>query len=145
MRREHAANIITALLIILFVYAGLIKLLDYQVFKHQLSRFPLIKDYAAGIAWRLPVFELILSYFLLWPKSRLLGLYISFLLLLSITVYIVMMLSGDYIIPCACSGVITFMSWTWHLWLNIIFLLLTITGIRASKKGPAVVPITSSF
>jgi hypothetical protein len=141
MKREHVANIITALLIILFVYAGLIKLLDYQIFRNQLSSFPLIKDHAAGMAWRLPVFELILSYFLLWPRSRLLALYTSFLLLLSISVYIVMMLSGDYVIPCACSGVITFMSWTWHLGLNIIFMLLTITGIWAYKKAPPVMVI----
>lgn len=134
MKREHVANIITALLIVLFVYAGLIKLLDYQVFRNQLSSFPLISDYAAGMAWRLPVLELVLSYFLLWPRSRLIALYTSFLFLLSVSVYIIMMLTGDYVIPCACSGVITFMSWTWHLWLNIIFMILAITGIWASRK-----------
>lgn len=134
MKREYAANIIAALLIVLFVYAGLIKLLDYQVFRNQLSSFPLISGYAAGMAWQLPVLELVLSYFLLWPRSRLIALYTAFLLLLSISVYIVMMLTGDYVIPCACSGVINFMSWIWHLWLNIIFMLLAITGIWASKR-----------
>lgn len=134
MKREYAANIIAALLIVLFVYAGLIKLLDYQVFRNQLRSFPLISGYAAGMAWQLPVLELVLSYFLLWPRSRLIALYTSFLFLLSISVYIVMMLTGDYVIPCACSGVINFMSWIWHLWLNIIFMLLAITGIWASKR-----------
>lgn len=127
MKKEHAANIITAILIIVFVFAGSIMLFNYEAFKGQLSDLPLIKDYAAGIAWRLPAFALILSYFLLWPKSRLMGLYTSVVLLLATAVCMI--------------SVIPVMPWPLIFAMNIILLLLTITGIRASKKLPTMIPV----
>lgn len=127
MKREHAANIVTALLIIVFVFAGTIMLLNYEAFRGQLSNHPLTTDYAAGIAWRLPAFQLILSYFLLWQKSRLPALYTSFVLLLSTAICMI--------------TAIPVMPWPLLFTMNVILLLLTITGILASKKTPAMIPV----
>ncbi|MRG48143.1 hypothetical protein GFS24_23690 [Chitinophaga sp. SYP-B3965] len=131
MKRECAANIITALLVIVFVFAGTIALLNYGGFRDQLSGFPLTTDYAAGLAWRLPAFQLILSYFLLWPKTRVKAMYASFVLLFTIAVYMVLMINGLYDMPFMSPALFA---------MNIILLLLTITGIIASKKTLVAIP-----
>jgi hypothetical protein len=59
--------------------------------------------------------------------------YASLGLLLTITAYMVMMISGGYALP--------FMSWPLLLAMNVILLLLTITGILASKKTLLAIPI----
>jgi uncharacterized membrane protein YphA (DoxX/SURF4 family) len=134
MIRKNASLLISYLLVILFVYAGLTKLLDYHHFKASLNSSFLIGSYADIIAWLLPVTEFILSAFLLYTPIRLWGFYASTLLLLIFSVYILLMLTSSHEVPCACGGVFPLMAWMGQLKINILFLLLTATGIWLQIK-----------
>lgn len=140
--KNLAAEVISSLLILLFVYTAISKLLDYQPFRMQLSKSPFITAYAVTISWALPLVEVLVAGLLLFNRTRILGLYTSLFLITMFTTYIYAMLQYSYDIPCSCGGVLAKMSWTQHLWFNIGFVVIAITGIlletaRSGIKKPA--------
>jgi uncharacterized membrane protein YphA (DoxX/SURF4 family) len=132
--RRILIEIICFLLVLLFVYAAVSKLNDYEIFKVQLSKSPFITDYASIIAWALPIGEILIGMALTFKKTRLLGLYSSLFLMTMFTAYIYIMLHYSYYIPCSCGGILSAMSWKTHLWFNVGFVLLSILGIFAQTK-----------
>lgn len=129
MRRKIIIEIVSSLLILLFMYAGVSKLLDYETFKVQLSKSPFITQFAGVLAWALPVGEIIVALTLTFGRTRLLGLYASLFLMTMFTTYIYAMLHYSYYIPCSCGGVLSKMDWNTHLWFNLGFVVLSIIGI----------------
>jgi hypothetical protein len=134
MKRKLAIEFISGLLILLFVYTAVSKLLDFTTFHIQLSKSPFINAYANTVAWALPAGELLVALALTFKRTRLLGLYASLFLMTMFTAYIYAMLHYSYYIPCSCGGVISKLSWTQHLWFNSGFVLLSIAGIILETK-----------
>jgi hypothetical protein len=128
MPRKPLIEIICALLIFLFIYTGVSKLLDYQTFRRQLSQSPFITSYASLLAWALPIGEILIAGMLTFDRSRLPGLFLSFFLLCLFTFSLTAMLQLSYYIPCSCGGVLQSLSWQSHIILNIFFILLAATG-----------------
>lgn len=122
-------EIICALLIILFIYTGINKIMDYSNFKFQIGRSPFIQHMAGFIAIALPVGELLISLALVMKRTRLLGLYLSFFLMALLTGYVWMMLHYAYDLPCSCGGVLAALSWHDHLLFNSVFTLLAMAGV----------------
>jgi uncharacterized membrane protein YphA (DoxX/SURF4 family) len=120
---------ISFLLILLFMYAAVSKLLDYQIFKLQLAKSPFINQYASLTAWALPVGEILIAIALTIRSTRLVGLYASLFLMTMFTAYIYAMLNYSYDLPCSCGGILSKMSWEEHLWFNVGFVILAIVGI----------------
>ncbi|MGB8193498.1 MAG: MauE/DoxX family redox-associated membrane protein [Chitinophagaceae bacterium] len=134
MKRSTIVEIVSSLLILLFMYAAVSKLLDYETFKVQLSKSPFITNYAVVLAWALPIGEIIVALAITFSRTRLLGLYASLFLMTMFTAYIYMMLNFSYYIPCSCGGVLSKMGWSTHLWFNAGFVALTIIGILLTPK-----------
>lgn len=134
--RKISLEIIVALLIFLFIYTGLNKILDYQKFEFTLGRSPFIASMSGFIATTLPTGELIISAFLIFKRTRLIGLYASFFLMLLFTGYIWLMLNYAYDLPCSCGGVLAALSWPNHLIFNIVFTALSVIGIILQSKVP---------
>jgi len=129
MKRNLVIEIISSLLILLFVYTGVSKLLDFSNFHLQLSKSPFITAFADPVAWTIPAGELLVALALIFKRTRLLGLYASLFLMTMFTAYIYAMLHYSYDLPCSCGGIISKMSWTQHLWFNAGFVILCISGI----------------
>jgi hypothetical protein len=108
-------------------------LLDYTSFRQVLSRSPLIGDKAAVLALALPIIEGLVSALLFIPWTRLWGLYGSLILMSAFTLYLVYMISFTPHLPCSCGGVLKQMTWNQHLIFNIIFLLLSLTGVLLQR------------
>src|ERR1700730_10623588 len=119
--KKLTVEIISCLLIVLFVYTGLSKLLDYQTFKFQLGRSPYVHMIATFIASTLPAAELLIVLALLYKPTRLVVLYASFFLMTTFTGYIWLMLHFSYYLPCSCGGILQKLSWKDHLVFNGIF------------------------
>lgn len=136
MPRKRWIELISALLVFLFVYTSISKLLDYSVFSRQLSQSPFITQYAAIISWALPLGELIIAGLLLVNKTRLQGLYASFFLLCLFTLYLSAMLRYSPYIPCSCGGVLQHLSWQAHIIFNSAFVIITTIGILLHVKKP---------
>ncbi len=137
MKQKIAIEIISSLLILLFVYAASSKLIDYNAFKVQLKNSLWLMPFATIIVWLVPAIELLISFILTIKVIRLYGLYASLLILSVFTIYISgMLLSGKHL-PCSCGGVIQQLSWRQHLLFNLFFIILSIAGIVLERKKTA--------
>lgn len=117
-------EIICSLLIVLFTYAAVSKLLDLAQFRAQLEQSPLLSVFADYDALGLPVLEILIALLFFSSKSRFLGLWVSFSILVIFSVYIIFVLNFADAIPCSCGGVIASLSWSQQLLFNIGFALL---------------------
>lgn len=126
---------ITVLFIILWVYTATSKLLDFEVFRVQLGKSPLITAFSGIVAWTIPLVELLAVGLLLSGRTRLTGLYLSLFLMSLFTAYIVVILNFSYYVPCSCGGVLEKLSWTQHIYFNLVFVILAIVGILMETKN----------
>lgn len=122
-------EIITFLIIVLFMYAAVSKLLDYENFKYQLGKSPFITNISGITAWTIPAGEIIVALLLVSKRTRLFGSYASLFLMTMFAAYIYAMLNYSYYLPCSCGGVLSEMNWSEHLWFNIGFVMLSIMNI----------------
>lgn len=129
MRRSTIIEIIIFLYCVLFLYTGISKLTDLSVFKEQLSESPLFSRVVPLIAIAVPAMEFLIVLLLLIPRWRLKGFYAALILMVSFTIYIVVLLSIDDKLPCSCGGIISQLSWPQHLLVNTSFIIMAIAGI----------------
>ena len=134
MKRATIVEVISSLLILLFLYTAVSKLLDYQTFKLQISKSPFITEFSSVVAWAIPGGEILVALALMFKRTRLLGLYASLFLMTMFTAYIFAMLNYSYDLPCSCGGIISKMTWTQHFWFNTGFVVLSIVGIVLESK-----------
>lgn len=132
--RLLAADFISGLLLLVFLYTAWSKLREYEQFRYTLSQSYLLKPVAGIIAWLLPVVELALVVLLFVPAWRRLGLKLSIILLSALTLYLTFMIIYAPELPCSCGGVLAELTWKEHLFLNGGLVLLSIIGAVLYKK-----------
>jgi hypothetical protein len=130
-------EIISFLFILLFVYAALTKLLDFENFKVQLANSPILTKISGFIAVFIPATEILTALFLAKSRFRMTALYSSLALMTVFTSYIIAILQFSYTIPCSCGGVLSRLTWQDHLVFNIGFLVLAAAGILLFPEGAA--------
>lgn len=128
-------NIISALLLILFLYTAVTKLMDNESFRYTLSRSPLLAPVAGIIAWLLPVVELAIVVLLFIPTFQRWGLVASLILITFFTSYLAYMIAFTPNLPCSCGGVLAALSWKQHIFFNLVFILLSLTGIYLYNRN----------
>jgi hypothetical protein len=134
MKKNLFIEIITSLLVFLFIYAALSKLLEFDKFKYQLSQSPFIAGSSRFIVWVIPFGEILISILLISKRTRFAGLYLSFFLMLLFTGYLFIMLKYSSYLPCSCGGVLSNMSWKQHFVFNLIFTGLSLSGIMMQDR-----------
>ncbi|MBE9598667.1 MauE/DoxX family redox-associated membrane protein [Pedobacter sp. MC2016-24] len=134
MIRKTVVEVIAALLILLWVYAAVSKLIAYDSFRLQLSKSPLLTNFPGFVAVSIPMIELGISFTLVFTKWRLPGFYLSFILLITFSAYLVAILNFSYYIPCSCGGILKGMSWKTHIVFNLGYALLALIGILLTKQ-----------
>lgn len=127
--RNIVVEVICLLYILLFVYAGISKILDFENFQVQLGQSPLLSAFAGVVSWAVPVIEVLIAVTLMTTKYRLMGLISAFCLMIMFTVYIFIILNFSSFIPCSCGGILEKLGWTEHLIFNIVFIILSFIGI----------------
>ncbi|WP_035759930.1 DoxX family protein [Flavobacterium tegetincola] len=127
--KSIVTEIIVLLYVLLFVYAAVSKLLDFENFQVQLGQSPLLSAFAGWLSWLVPISELFIAGLLLVRRTRLYGLYLSFLLMVFFTTYIFTILNYSESIPCSCGGILERMDWNEHLWFNVFFVALSVLGL----------------
>jgi hypothetical protein len=120
---------ITALLLLLWIYTGLTKLIHFDKFSFEAGRSPFLQHIAPLVAITVPVTELIISILLVIKRTRVIGLYASLFLITLFTGYVYIMLRYAYDLPCSCGGIIELLTWEQHLIVNFMITLLTAIAI----------------
>ena len=132
--RKMIVEVISALFILLFLYTAINKSLDIQKTVNVIDKTPLISTFAVTISWLVVIAEYLTSFLLFMPATRKAGLYSSLGLMIAFTGYIGYMKIFITKLPCSCGGVISRLSWTQHLFFNLVFILLATVAIILLKK-----------
>lgn len=110
--------IVSYFFILLFVYASISKILDFENFQVQIAQSPLLSAYAGVVSYGVLLIEFSVAGLLLPHKYRLIGLYASYMLMIFFTVYIFLILNYSEFIPCSCGGILEKLGWREHLIFN---------------------------
>ncbi|MBA5792692.1 hypothetical protein H1R17_01480 [Flavobacterium sp. xlx-214] len=119
MKKRIQTGIIS-FFILLFVYAAISKLVDFENFQVQVAQSPLLSAFSTPIAYGVVVGELIIALLLCFQITKALGLYLFLGFMTAFTVYIYLILHYSPFVPCSCGGILEKMGWWEHLWFNII-------------------------
>jgi len=121
MKKSAVIEVIVSLLVFLFIYAAISKLLDLSKFRYQLGQSPFMTRLAPIAVWAIPTSEILIAIALMIKRYRTAGLYLAFYLMLVFSGYIYIMLRYSPHLPCTCGGVLSSMSWKQHLVFNLFF------------------------
>lgn len=127
--KRISLEVICLLYILLFVYAAVSKLLDFENFQVQLGQSPILSAFAWWVSVLVPITELGIVVLLSIPKWRTLGLFASLILMSMFTSYIFIVLHFSAFIPCSCGGILEKMSWNTHLVFNSVFVILAVIAL----------------
>lgn len=123
--KSNFIYIITILHIVLFTYAAVSKVLDFQNFQIQIGQSPLLSAFAEAVSYGVIIAEIGIVLMLLIPRFKWIGLYGSFLLMVMFTAYIFVLLNFSSFIPCSCGGILEKMTWNEHMFFNCAFVILS--------------------
>ncbi|MHA4809487.1 MauE/DoxX family redox-associated membrane protein [Flavitalea flava] len=138
MKRDTAMTTISYSLSILFVYAATAKTMDYTVFVADIAKSPLLVNFNnTVIAPVLLGLEFLTAVLLQFKKTHKIGFYFSSFLMLMFTLYLCTLYFFYTNIPCSCGGILGKMPYPVHIVFNLVFTLLSFTGIFLSSKSPA--------
>jgi hypothetical protein len=134
MKPSLYSSVTSATLTGFFGYTAASKLLDFTRFRAVLSASPLIAKGAGTLAGLLVAAELTVVLLLIFPRTRLWGLYASFVLLILFTSYLGYMVLYTPHLPCSCGGVLEALSWKEHILLNLVLLILTLAALLNEQR-----------
>ncbi len=149
--KEIIIQVICYLYILLFVYAAVSKLIDIDTFKIQLGQSPLLSAFAGWISWAVIISELLIALLLLFDKTKFIGQFLAYILMVMFTTYIVIILNFSSFVPCSCGGILEKLGWSEHLIFNISFIILSIIalilnkGTRSVKTKSFILTLVISF
>ena len=130
--RQHIIQLTSFLLVLLWIYAAVSKLLQFENFRIRLSQFPFIGDYADILVWLVPAIQIVTAFLFFFPRLKDEAFFASFALLVIFTTYIGAVINFVDSIPCSCNGVLPSLSWKEHILFNLGFLVLATTGLLLS-------------
>ncbi|MBX0335394.1 hypothetical protein K3G39_19335 [Pontibacter sp. HSC-14F20] len=135
MKRESKIQAIVAMLVLLFGYAALSKLKDWDESLQQWALQPVAREAVTWFAWGIPAMELLCCLLLVFDRTQRYGLYLALALMVLFTGYVGLALLGAWEqVPCSCGGVISGLGWGEHLLFNLFFTALTGAGLYLEKK-----------
>jgi hypothetical protein len=138
--RQTLIQIISGMLIFLFSYTAISKLMNHTAFRIALITSTILSNFAAILSWAIPATEIVIVCLLLIPRFRSAGLLASAILMTIFTFYIGYMLLFVSERACSCGGVLAQMTWFEHLLFNICFTLVSFTAymLQTNKRFIAI-------
>jgi hypothetical protein len=125
---------ICLLFILLWIYAAVSKLIDYDKFIVQLSQSPILTRIARFVSILIPLLEVAIASLLIFERSRFVGLLASFGLMVTFTAYIFAVTRFTKDVPCSCGGILEKLGWDAHLIFNTVFTLLALVAVITEQS-----------
>lgn len=136
--KKNIVDVICLLYIVLFVYAAVSKLLEFDNFRAQIGQSPLLSPFADFISILVIAVEIIIAFFLSISKTKKIALWAAVALMSMFTTYILIILNFSSYVPCSCGGILEKLGWSEHLVFNLIFLLLGISAVKMRSDNKQV-------
>jgi uncharacterized membrane protein YphA (DoxX/SURF4 family) len=129
-------EMVSYLFILLFLYTGVMKLIDHRDFYFAIDKSHILYRFAAILAWLIPMLELAIVICLVIPTLKRIGLYASFILMSLFTIYVTYnaFFTTRAERPCTCGGIIEQMNWNQHFVFNVFFTGLALCAVLFSRK-----------
>src|SRR6201996_3403809 len=135
-KKQVTLECVCALLILLFLYASVSKFLDFKTFINEMNNQPLPNSWTPFLVWSIPFLEIGISASVMFEYTRLLGFFVSAVMMLLFTIYSILILLHFFpYVPCSCGGVIRKLTWAQHLVLNLFYLAISIHGIILQRSA----------
>jgi len=135
MKRKIIVDVISYLIILLFLYTGINKIIAFTEFRFDISQ-SLGWNWGQIIAVIIPTAEILISVGLLLPKTQHASLFSAFLLMAIFTLYVtyMLLLVTPHNRACTCGGILRQMSWQQHLVFNVAYTALGFMGYWLSRN-----------
>ncbi len=117
---------------LLFIYAATSKVIDFENFQVQLGQSPMLSAFAKYISYGVIISEIGIAFLLITAQYRIVGLILSYCLMVMFTSYIYIILNYSSFIPCSCGGLLEELTWNEHIIFNLTFVFLIILAIILS-------------
>ena len=127
-------DLISYFFIMLFCYAGISKLMDFENFQLQILSTFIPSAFLKIIPITIIISEFLIAGLLCYKNTRNIGLIGSFTLMSIFTSYIIVILSTSENLPCSCGGILEKMSWHQHLYFNIGCIILSVVALVLNTK-----------
>jgi hypothetical protein len=139
MKKELIYELITGLLVLLFLYTGFSKILDFRNFEIAM-RFQHLPGWLTFMmTYIIPGSEIMVAGLLIHDKSRVAGLYAFLGMMTGFTLYVGAALFHLFPeAPCACGGVIKSLGWGQHFLLNLVFAGLAWLALRHYRQQQSI-------
>jgi hypothetical protein len=135
-RKALVVKILSYSLSILFIYAAMVKAIDYKVFVADIAKSPLLTKVNNTLLAPLVLGVEFLTAVLLPFKATIkLGFYLSSFLMLTFTLYLTTLYFFYTNIPCSCGGILGMMPYPVHIAFNLLFTILSFTGVFLQTKS----------
>jgi lipopolysaccharide export LptBFGC system permease protein LptF len=133
--RSNILKVIVILTCMLFMYAGIFKAMDYQLFLADMGKSPLLVKYNKNILGPLVLgTEFLIVFLLSFSATRKTGLFLSFFVMLLFTFYLSALFFFFTNIPCSCGGILGKMSYPTHIVFNTFFTLIAALGVFLTDR-----------
>lgn len=124
------SNLPATLLILLWIYTGLDKVIRFDESRKSFLNQALPKEIGEILAYAIPGTELLLALLLFFSVTRWWGYVGSALLLTVFITYVGLIWTGAFPrVPCNCAGIIDRMGWEAHFWMNLFFIGVSLFGL----------------
>ena len=135
-KNELYLIILTVFLILFWLYAAGAQISDFNKFKGEMNNQVFSHRISGILAFLIPISEMIIATLLAHPLTRLIGMKMSFLLILTFSIYIGLALLNVYSrMPCNCAGLLgSNSSWEANLILNLIVTAVAAAGLILNLK-----------
>lgn len=127
--KKNISETLRFILILLFIYTAYHKLIDLNHFESTLMKSTLIEGYQIKyLLYFVPIIEIVTILFLI-QKKYLIGLYLSFFLMLTFTIYLVVLNNFSFYKGCSCGGIFNELSYLEHIIVNVSLILTSLISI----------------
>lgn len=144
-RREVYLMILYTVFILFWLYSAGFKLYNFETFKQEMHSQVFSNGISNLLSYVIPAFEMMIAALLVYSATRLLGMTLSFLLMLIFTTYVGLALLDAYrYMPCNCIGLLgENAGWGTNFILNLFIAIVAAVGLiltfkhreRRKKKG----------
>lgn len=122
------------LLIIMFSYTLFHKIFDMKSFLDTLKKSTIIEDYQISIILYLTPFLEFITILALFLWKRIEGFYLSFILMLIFTIYLIALNNFSLYKGCSCGGIFNELSYLEHIIVNCSFIIISLLSILLFEK-----------
>lgn len=124
MKKNIYIEIILVLLIAIFLFSGISKIIHIKDLSIVLDKFPVLGNRPDASAWLLLIIELSIALMLMFPASALMGIRLAIVYLIIASSYIGSVLLFADRSMCTCAAFFKMLSWPQHIMINLVLIVI---------------------